>query len=150
MVVTRDIYRCGWLHTKSSFLDFSKPELELFDGLDQLLSEADSQRGISVRVLGSIAHYLRNIPRGQDGHPVVSRAAALDAQIRQRILTKITGQEHVISGLVGTYEIGGEYSPGQLSELLLSPQAAELSRFSCCLDALQKKAKELATHGYAS
>lgn len=144
--VPRERYRGEWTRRSRAIAALTEAEIELLDRVHQALEQEDRQQGISFRVVQAISHYLDNIPMNADGQPELSREAALDIQFKQRVLSKISGMESVISSLVGSYD-GDDYTEGLLAKALRS--APHVSAFERSVGLLKKKAKELMVHGYA-
>jgi hypothetical protein len=143
-------YKGSWVKGVNGELSsLTDEEIRLFDQLHEALQRANSRMGISFRVVRAIAHYLDNIPLAANGKEAISRSTALDMQINQRILSKLSGMESAIGTLVGHCD-GDVYQDGELAGILLSPEAQQLSTFKYSMETLKKKAKELMVHGFAN
>ncbi len=141
--------RTEWMAQKPDYRRaFTDAEVHLLDRLHELMQAADSQKGVSYRVTQKLAVYLQNIPARNRSTPLITRARAFDLQLRQRILTKLSGSEMQIGDLVGSF-VDGAYKPGQIAELLTSTDVKTIGEFSASLAFLQQKAKELMMHGYS-
>lgn len=147
MAISAGIYREKWCKEVDPFAVLTDHELQFLDRLHELLNETDSQRGVSFRMVRGIAKFLANIPKDEQGAPLLSRERAWDFQIQQRVLTKVRGMEAAIAPLVGTYQ-GDTYQEGQLARLLQTEGQA-VSTFEMSLATIRRKARELAVHGYA-
>jgi len=142
--------RNEWLKSKDvDFTAFTEEEVWFFDEMHQLLYSTDGQRGISFRVLSAIAKYISNVPDNKGSDVTLSRGAAIDLQVKQRILTKISGLESAIGTLVGSFE-QESYRAGLLTELFDLPEAKRISDFMACRELLRNKAKELMVHGFSN
>jgi hypothetical protein len=145
-LVDRYIYREEWTRKETKL---EESEISLLDRLHSLMSEYDSQIGVSFRIAKGIGKYLSNIPLDKDGNPFVTRKTGFDYQIKQRILTKIRGHREQIQDLVGTFDLENyKYQPGLIARLLLEEISGE-DEFKTSLNFLKQKAKELSRNGYA-
>ncbi|OMF70355.1 McrB family protein [Paenibacillus peoriae] len=145
-VVDRKIYREEWTRKETKL---EESEISLLDRLHSLMSEYDSQIGVSFRIAKGIGKYLSNIPLDKDGNLFVTRKTGFDYQIKQRILTKIRGHREQIQDLVGTFDLeNNKYQPGLIARLLLEEISGE-DEFKTSLNFIKQKAKELSRNGYA-
>lgn len=140
-------FRERWCVLVNPFDVLEDHELSFLDRLHELLNQNDSQRGISFRMLRDIALFLSNIPVDENGKPLLSREKAWDLQIQQRVLTKVRGMEAAVAPLVGIYQ-SDTYQDGQLAQLLKT-EGQSVSTFDTSIATIQRKARELAVHGYA-
>jgi hypothetical protein len=142
--ITSAVFRNEWVNNKQTKLSvLETEELEILDELHNLINQVDTQKGVSFRIAKSIARYLDNIPVREDGTLLIPRGEAFDLQIKQRILTKISGLETTIGSLVGNYHSEDNYQPGSIAELLLNGKYEHYSIFSESMKTLKSKAKEL-------
>ncbi len=116
-------------------------ETALLWQLHQELQAASPALGIGYRVVIQIGRYLQNLPSTGG----LTRAAALDRQLLQRVFTKIRGPEAQLSPLVGEYR---REQTGEGRLLALFDQFADLSDFLLCRKALRQKGRDLVQHGY--
>lgn len=145
-VVNRKIYREEWTIAENKL---EESEISLLDRLHSLMSEYDSQIGVSFRIAKGIGKYLSNIPLDEDNNPYITRITGFDYQIKQRILTKIRGHREQIQDLVGTFDLeNSKYQPGLIARLLLEEISGE-EEFKTSLNYIKQKAKELSRNGYA-
>jgi hypothetical protein len=142
-------YRNVWTKPLGDWTVFEDAEIQLLDQVHQLIHGVDQQKGVSFRAVNGIASYLMNIPVVHDGAAYMSRAEAFDLQLKQRVLTKVSGSSSVIGELVGKYR-GGNWQMGELANLFVEAHANGVGEFTHCLQALEEKAKELSIHGYAN
>ncbi len=147
--ISTQLLREQWVAAKPDYRRaFTDAEIDVLDRLHDYMQAADSQKGVSYRVTQQMAGYLQNIPARNRSTPLIPRAKAFDLQLRQRILTKLSGSEMQIGDLVGSIS-DGVYKPGKIAELLTSAEAKTVSEFTASLALLQQKAKELMIHGYS-
>lgn len=145
MLISRNLYRDEWNKEKT---ELEEREIALLDKLHDNLSDFDSQLGVSFRTANAIRQYLSNLPKDKENNLLITREAALDFQIKQRILTKIRGHREQIEELVGTFDLkNNKYEPGIISELLMGEEEKE--KFNSSLEFLKQKAKEVSRNGYA-
>ncbi|MDQ0917560.1 McrB family protein [Paenibacillus sp. V4I5] len=143
-------FREEWIITKQGELEhLTLPEIDLLDMIHDLMQIHDPQRGISFRVARNIAKFVANIPIQNNGKAIIPRETAFDLQLKQRILTKISGSETVLSGLVGSY-LGDQYQAGEIVNVLQSAEAQQVSNFKHSIETIKQKAKELMAHGYTN
>lgn len=133
-----------WKREEDVFFVFSEEELEILDVLHTALQAHDPSKGVSFRVAAAIANYIANIPRDEEGIPLISREEAFDLQLKQRIFTKVRGIEAVIGPLLTKDGRKGN----SLLMLLQSPLAKEVSAFTHSISFLKEKARELELYGY--
>lgn len=145
------IFREDWVtmdKTSACLSVLTNDEIEVLDRLHHLLHKDDRQRGVSFRVALGISTFIANIPVTKDQQYLVNRSIAFDIQLSQRILTKIKGLESYVGPLVGRFQ-DEEYIPGQITHLLISEGAKQVSDFQISLKILKGKARELMMYGYA-
>lgn len=148
--IYRSVFRGGWMSSiVGNISDLTNDEILFMDQIHSAMQQADSQQGISFRVIRAIAHYISNVPALADGSMAISRGTALDIQFKQRVLSKLTGMESTIGRLVGLFH-GEDYQEGELTRILESASSQKISTFEQSIQLLQKKAKELTVHGYAN
>jgi hypothetical protein len=147
--IPSSVYRDSWMSSMAGDIsDLTEDEIALMDQIHDTLQKADSQQGISFRVIRAIAHYICNIPV-LAGSMAISRGTALDIQFKQRVLSKLSGMEATIGALIGSYH-GEDYQEGQLATILQYADSQKISTFEQSIELLKKKAKELTVHGYAN
>lgn len=115
-------------------------EYDLLDAFNDTLEKRGFPSRIGFRVARQMGQYLNNIP---DLGPY-KRADGLDAQMVQRVLTKLRGSADQLSGLVGADDKGN--LTGAIAELF--DQYADLSPFSDAKACLLRKAEELKLYDY--
>ncbi|UHA72385.1 hypothetical protein [Paenibacillus sp. 481] len=148
--ITGYAYRHEWNAPAGRELEWlTQAEIDLLDQLHHVLQVSDRQLGISFRVARGIARYVRNIPRSAEREQLILRSVAFDIQLKQRVLTKITGTETAVGELIG-YVNNTEYEPGRVAHMLLSESAQRVSSFQHSMEWLKHKAKELMTYGYTT
>lgn len=148
--ISTSVFRNEWMNgSVGEISDLSEEEAELMDLLHDTLQHTDSQQGISFRVIRSIVHYLSNIPSLSSGEKAISRGTALDIQLKQRVLSKLSGMEAAIGALIGSFH-GEKFEEGILTAILKSDSSQRISDFEQSIELLKKKAKELAAHGYTN
>lgn len=98
------------------------------------------QCGIGFRIARQMGRYLENIPDGLS----FTRSDGLDAQVVQRIFTKIRGSSQQLASLVSTND-KGEVT-GSLLEVL--NRFNSLSPFTSARGVLEEKARELKLYDY--
>lgn len=125
---------------KSDGLGLTARELDLLDGLNDAFHDGGSQSGIGFRIACQMGRYLINIPEGLP----FDRKAGLDAQVVQRILTKLRGSAEQLAGLV-SLDDKGELT-GSIDKVLR--QFADLSSFTESEKVLKAKARELKLYDY--
>lgn len=114
-------------------------EIELLQGLNELLGQTRAEMRFGYRVVSQILLYLHRLPRGRSGEPLLDPATGLDQQVAQRILTKIRGTGAELRDLFcpdGTLE----------SFLAQSP----LSGFPVSRAEIRRKFLELERHDFTS
>ncbi|MBB3155034.1 hypothetical protein FHS16_005141 [Paenibacillus endophyticus] len=148
--ISKSVFREVWMNSSAGEIsDLREEEAALMDLLHEALQKTDSQQGISFRVIRAIANYINNIPCLLDGSTVISRGDAWDIQLKQRVLSKLSGMEATIGTLVGIFH-GENYEEGTLTGILQFAHSQRISSFEQSIELLKKKAKELTTHGYAN
>lgn len=138
--VDTDTYRSYKQDQRSVTL--SDAELELLWEIHHAFQSIHHQIGIGPRIVKQIDYYLANLP----AHGSVTRMQGLDAQMVQRVWTKLRGSEEQLRGLVGTLSKEGEVQDSLLVNLL--NRYEHLSTFSKSRKIIQQKAKELKFNGY--
>ncbi|MFF2240711.1 McrB family protein [Bacillus thuringiensis] len=136
----------SWVSEERGLAALNDNELEILDKLHEAISEYDSQTGVSFRIGKAIGFYLDNIPTDEDSTPLLSREAAFDYQIKQRILTKVRGHRDQIENLVGYFNDDNKWVHSLLGNIL-SDDNGELS-FPKSRKYLEQKARELMRNGY--
>ncbi|MGN0954871.1 McrB family protein [Dialister sp.] len=121
-------------------LGLSEEELDLLDALNDAFRKSGIQCGIGFRVACQMGRYLENIPEGLS----FNREEGLDAQVVQRILTKLRGSSQQLSTLVSTND-KGELT-GSLLDVL--NRFHGLSPFTSARSVLEEKARELKLYDY--
>lgn len=122
-----------------------------FDELHNLINAADSQKGVSFRIVERIGNYINNIPINEDRELMLSRRVAIDIQVKQRILTKLKGTESQYGSLIGTMMPDNETPQNSaLYEFFSSDTALEISNFEFTKQDIKRKAKELGIYGYTN
>lgn len=147
--VATDVYRGSWLVDSFGLETLTEQEIELLDEIHRLMHESDQQKGVSFRALNGIASYIANIPKASNGTLYLSRSVAFDLQLKQRILSKISGSASAITTLVGSFE-ANQWVHGSIATTLHTSTATEIGTFEHSLRCLTEKAKELHVHGYAN
>ncbi len=115
-------------------------ELELLDALNDAFAKSGVPYGIGFRVASQMGRYLENIPEGCG----ISRGEGLDAQLVQRVLTKLRGSAEQIAALLSQNEKGN--LEGSLPSIL--GRYKNLSEFMESTKVLKRKAGELKLYGY--
>lgn len=115
-------------------------ELELLDALNDAFAKSGVPYGIGFRVASQMGRYLENIPEGCG----ISRGEGLDAQLVQRVLTKLRGSAEQIAALLSQSEKGN--LEGSLPSIL--GRYKNLSEFMESTKVLKRKAGELKLYGY--
>ena len=115
-------------------------ELELLDALNDAFTKSGVPYGIGFRVASQMGRYLENIPEGAG----LSRGEGLDAQLVQRVLTKLRGSAEQLSPLLSQSEKG--QVEGSLPSILGRYKA--LSEWLETMKVLKRKAGELKLYGY--
>jgi hypothetical protein len=140
-------FRDNWTKPIKGFGGLTRQELMLLDELHDVLSEFDSQTGVSFRIAHAISRYMINIPEDEEQRAMIKRQRAFDYQIKQRILTKIKGHRDQLEMLVGSYDLEqNQYYAGKLYQTLEEHKDELLEDIS--LSFIKKKAKELTRNGY--
>jgi hypothetical protein len=148
--ISRSVFREGWMSSLvGNISDLTNDEISLMDEIHETIQQADSQLGISFRVIRAIARYISNVPTLADGTLAISRGTVIDIQFKQRVLSKLSGMEATIGRLVGVFH-GDDYQEGHLASILQSVSSQKISTFEHSIQLLKKKAKELTVHGYAN
>lgn len=124
-------------------LQMSEREIGLMSSMHQLLQQASNHLGIGYRIVRQINVFLANLPANN----VLSRGAAFDRQLVQRVFTKLRGPEDQLRSLVGVYHPERQ---GVVDSPLLAllDEYNDLSQFALARNVLQQKAKELKLYGY--
>lgn len=121
-------------------LGLSETELDLLDGLNDAFKKSGAAAGIGFRIAAQMGRYLENIPE-ESGF---ERSQGIDAQIVQRVLTKLRGSSAQLSGLISKDEKG--ILTGAIPEVL--DRFSSLSDFKESREVLAKKAGELKLYDY--
>lgn len=121
-------------------LGLKEEELDLLDALNDAFHKSGIQYGIGFRIACQMGRYLENIPQGLS----FTREEGLDAQVVQRILTKLRGSAQQLAALVSTSD-KGELT-GSLPEVL--ERFSRLSSFTGARKVLEEKARELKLYDY--
>lgn len=113
-------------------------EAEFFDGLNDAFLSGGISCTIGYRTAKGIASYLTNLP------DEISRGQGLDAQVVQRIFTKLRGSSSQLGALLS------ENDRGELEGSLLRvlSKFKDLSSFDASEKVLAKKARELTLYDY--
>ncbi len=114
-------------------------ELDLLDALNDAFAKSGVPYGIGFRVASQMGRYLENIPEG-----TLSRGEGLDAQLVQRVLTKLRGSAEQLAALLSQSEKGN--LEGSLPSIL--GRYKNLSEFLEATKVLKRKAGELKLYGY--
>ena len=115
-------------------------ELELLDALNDAFTKSGMPYGIGFRVAQQMGRYLENIPEEAG----ISRGEGLDAQLVQRVFTKLRGSADQLSGLLTLSD--KNTAEGLLPAILVRFKA--LSDFQESQDVLKRKAGELKLYDY--
>ena len=115
-------------------------ELDLLDALNDAFAKSGVPYGIGFRVASQMGRYLENIPEDCG----ISRGEGLDAQLVQRVLTKLRGSADQIAALLSQNEKGN--LEGSLPSIL--GRYKNLSEFMESAKVLKRKAGELKLYGY--
>ncbi len=115
-------------------------ELDLLDALNDAFAKSGVPYGIGFRVASQMGRYLENIPEGCG----ISRGEGLDAQLVQRVLTKLRGSAEQLAALISLNEKGN--IEGSLPFIL--GRFKNLSEFMEAAKVLKRKAGELKLYGY--
>ncbi|WP_393959904.1 McrB family protein [Priestia megaterium] len=134
-----------WISNSDSLSNLEDDELKILDEIHEQISNYDSQTGVSFRIAKSVAKYLENIPKDEDGNELLSRDVAFDYQIKQRILPKIRGYRDQIENLIFKIDGEGKIKEGTISMILTK---YEEKNFEKSLKYLEQKSKELIRNGY--
>ena len=121
-------------------LGLKEEELDLLDALNDAFHKSGMQCGIGFRIARQMGCYLENIPDGLS----FTRSDGLDAQVVQRIFTKLRGSAQQLAALVSTSD-KGELT-GSLPEVL--ERFSRLSSFTAARKVLEEKARELKLYDY--
>lgn len=121
-------------------LGLTERELDLLDELNDAFKKSGISCGIGFRIACQMGRYLANIPQNEKFH----REEGLDAQVVQRILTKLRGSSQQLSSLVSLNEKGNLEGTivGVLSHF------NDLSDFVEAKAVLEGKARELKLYDY--
>ncbi|HEU4964142.1 MAG TPA: AAA family ATPase [Bacilli bacterium] len=124
-------------------LQLKDREIEFLEQVHAAFQTMHKGQGIGHRIVRQIDSYLKNLPQGH----ALSRSAAFDLQIVQRILTKLRGPEELLKPLLGSYNLDtGEVNGSRLLDLLAA--FADISAFDKTRAKIEQKAKELRLNGY--
>lgn len=115
-------------------------ELELLDALNDAFTKSGMPYGIGFRVAQQMGRYLENIPEEAG----ISRGEGLDAQLVQRVFTKLRGSADQLSGLLTLSD--KNTAEGLLPAILVRFKA--LSDFQESQAVLKRKAGELKLYDY--
>lgn len=115
-------------------------ELELLDALNDAFTKSGMPYGIGFRVAQQMGRYLENIPEEAG----ISRGEGLDAQLVQRVFTKLRGSADQLSGLLTLSD--KNTAEGLLPSILVRFKA--LSDFQESQAVLKRKAGELKLYDY--
>ncbi|MEE3453572.1 McrB family protein [Dialister sp.] len=121
-------------------LGLSETELDLLDELNDAFKKSGGASGIGFRIAAQMGRYLENIPEDAG----FDRAQGIDAQIVQRVLTKLRGSSQQLEGLISIGEKGS--LSGAIPEVL--DRFSALSDFHESRETLAKKAGELKLYDY--
>ena len=115
-------------------------ELELLDALNDAFTKSGMPYGIGFRVAQQMGRYLENIPEEAG----ISRGEGLDAQLVQRVFTKLRGSADQLSALLSLSD--KNTAEGLLPSILVRFKA--LSDFQESQAVLKRKAGELKLYDY--
>ena len=115
-------------------------ELDLLDALNDAFTKSGMPYGIGFRVAQQMGRYLENIPEEAG----ISRGDGLDAQLVQRVFTKLRGSADQLSGLLSLSD--KNTAEGLLPAILVRFKA--LSDFQESQAVLKRKAGELKLYDY--
>ena len=115
-------------------------ELELLDALNDAFTKSGMPYGIGFRVAQQMGRYLENIPEEAG----ISRGEGLDAQLVQRVFTKLRGSADQLSALLSLSD--KNTAEGLLPAILVRFKA--LSDFQGSQAVLKRKAGELKLYDY--
>lgn len=115
-------------------------ELELLDALNDAFTKSGMPYGIGFRVAQQMGRYLENIPKEAG----ISRGEGLDAQLVQRVFTKLRGSADQLSALLSLSD--KNTAEGLLPSILVRFKA--LSDFQESQAVLKRKAGELKLYDY--
>lgn len=121
-------------------LGLTEKELDLLDELNDAFKKSGISCGIGFRIACQMGRYLENIPQNNTFH----REEGLDAQVVQRILTKLRGSSQQLSTLVSLNEKGN--LEGTIVNVL--SHFNDLSDFVEAKAVLEGKARELKLYDY--
>ena len=120
-----------------------------FDELHDIIASSDVKKGISFRVLNSIAEYITNIPKQNSEEQMISREQALDMQIKQRIISKIKGSKKIVGQLLGEYLLDEDkIVDSRLLEFFNNERISGFGEFNATKDLIIQKSRELSLYGY--
>lgn len=145
--ICRDIDKYNMWIKSYETTEVLENELQFFDEFHELISEYDPKKGISFRVINSIAAYIANIPKDGNGKLLIDRQYAIDIQVRQRIISKLKGTKRIIGKLLGEYDFENR-------KIINSPiidfleKHTEISEFNETIKLIKFKIKELDLYGY--
>lgn len=124
-------------------IQLSEDELNLLWEIHQELKNVNKNIGVGPRIVRQIDMYLKNLPNNE----VLSRQAAIDLQIVQRIMTKVRGPEEHLKKFLGTYDpINDSVTDSRFTDIL--DKYYEVSEFYKTRNMITHKAKELKINGY--
>ncbi len=134
----------GDVSSSFCFNDYITTDMrEFFDSFDQLLSQNDSQRGISFRTVKNIALYLKNSKIDENDS---ASGIIFDYALKQTAMRKIRGPYENVIDLIGTINEKGEIENSSI--LNLFDQYKSVSSFESSKQSLKNKALELKKYGY--
>lgn len=138
----------SWINQTSGMESFSIEELEFFDELHAVINRYDAHKGVSYRLLNKIGCYINNLPSAEVNGVQLTRSEAIDLGIKQRLLTKIKGQQRQMGELVGVvYDVNEELEGSALLTLFQSQKAQAISSFEETQKEIKRKALELGIYG---
>ncbi len=121
-------------------LGLSERELNLLDELNAAFKKSGISCGIGFRIACQMGRYLENIPQNGNFH----REEGVDAQVVQRILTKLRGSSQQLSSLVSLNDKGN--LEGMIGDVL--SHFNDVSDFVEAKAVLEGKARELKLYDY--
>ena len=139
----------GWIKKGNAREVLTEEELMFFDELHDIIASSDVKKGISFRVLNSIAEYITNIPKQNSEEQMISREQALDMQIKQRIISKIKGSKKIVGQLLGEYLLDEDkIVDSRLLEFFNNERISGFGEFNATKDLIIQKSRELSLYGY--
>lgn len=121
-------------------LGLTERELDMLDALNEAFHQSGLSGGIGFRIACQMGRYLANIPICDTFH----REDGMDAQVVQRILTKLRGSTQQLDSLVSLGEKG--QLQGSIAQVL--DEFNDLSDFMETKKVLEGKARELKLYDY--